>query len=103
MLLAPVLWVREAELLQDAGNNTGTHRTATFADSKAHTLLNGDRVDQLYRHLDAIAGHNHFSRATVVGGKRFDAAGYVGRPHVELRLVSREEGVLRPPSFSVRM
>ena len=73
-------------LLDDLGDDPGADGAATLADGEPQALVHGDRLDQLDRHLDVVAGHHHLRALGQVGD-----AGHVGRPEVELRAVAREE------------
>ena len=62
-------------------------RDGGTADGESQALvLDRDRLDQLDRHLDVVAGIDHLHALGQVGD-----AGHVGRPEVELRAVAREE------------
>ena len=89
--------IQRIKLLDDLGNDAGTDGTATLTDSETQTLLASDGSDQLDSHLNVIAGAAHLD-----AGRQLDDTGNVGGSEVELRTVAREEGLLRPPSFSVR-
>src|ERR1044072_4054875 len=60
---------------------------ATLADGEPQTLIHGDRLDQLDRHLDVVTRHHHLRPLGEVGD-----AGHVGGAEVELRTVAGEEG-----------
>src|SRR4030043_1098901 len=47
-LLAPILY---SLLLKDLGKHAGSHSAAAFADSKAQTFLQGNRIDKSDLHL----------------------------------------------------
>src|SRR6478672_6366158 len=47
------------ELLQDLGDDSGADRAATLADREAHLLLETDGGDELDRHRDVVARHDH--------------------------------------------
>src|SRR5690349_21337516 len=66
-------------LRDDAGDGAGTDGAAALADGEALAELEGDRGDQLDRHLDVVAGHDHLR---AVGQP--DGPGDVGRAQVEL-------------------
>src|SRR4249919_2255616 len=74
-------------LLDDADDGAGTDGPATLADGEALADLEGDRGDQLDRHLDVVAGHDHLC---AVG--QADGPGHVGRAQVELRAIAVVEG-----------
>src|SRR6188768_3137056 len=71
-----------ASLRDDADDGAGTDGAAALADGEALADLEGDRGDQLDRHLDVVAGHDHLRAA-----RRPDGPGDVGRAQVELRPV----------------
>src|SRR5262245_31760470 len=48
-----------SSLFDDADDGAGTDGPATLADGEALADLEGDRGDQLDRHLDVVAGHDH--------------------------------------------
>src|SRR6478735_358547 len=48
-----------ASLRDDADDGAGTDGAAALADGEALADLEGDRGDQLDRHLDVVAGHDH--------------------------------------------
>src|SRR5215207_1880063 len=73
-------------LLRDLRDDAGADRATTLADGEAKSLVHGDRLDQLHRHLRVVPGHDHL----LALGKR-DLAGHVRRPEVELRAVLGEE------------
>src|SRR3954470_17889596 len=73
-------------LLDDLGDDARAHRAATLADGEAQALVHGDRLDELDRHLDVVAGHHHLRALGQVGH-----AGHVGRAEVELGPVAGEE------------
>src|SRR4029079_3607313 len=73
-------------LLDDLGHHTGATGATALADREPEALIHGDRVDELDRHLDVVAGHHHLRALGQVGD-----AGHVGRPEVELRAVARGE------------
>src|SRR3954466_6495439 len=73
-------------LLEDSGHHPRAHRAATLADGESQTVVHGDRLDQLDRHLDVVARHDHLGALREVGN-----AGHVGGAEVELRPVAVEE------------
>src|SRR3954447_8667448 len=73
-------------LLDDFGDHARTHRAAALADGEAQAGVHGDRLDELDRHLDVVARHDHLRALGQVGH-----AGDVGRTEIELRPVAREE------------
>src|SRR3954453_3454524 len=77
---------RSGELLDDFGDHARTHRAAALADREAQAGVHGDRLDQLDRHLDVVARHDHLRALGQVGH-----SGDVGRTEVELRPVPVEE------------
>jgi len=46
-------------LVRDLRNDTGTDGAATFADSEAQAVFDGDGYNQLNGHLEVVAGHDH--------------------------------------------
>src|SRR6187549_855254 len=80
-------------LLDDRDDGPGPDGPAALADGEALADLEGDRGDELDRHLDVVAGHDHLGP---VG--QADGPGHVGRAQVELRAVAVvERGV--PPAL----
>src|ERR671938_1172646 len=75
-----------AALLDDLGDHPRAHRAPALADGEAQPLVHGDRLDQLDRHLDVVARHDHLRP---LGEVRHP--GHVGRAEVELRPVAVEE------------
>src|SRR6201991_1160126 len=75
-----------ASLLDYLRDDPGADGAATLADGEPQTLIHGDRLDQLDRHLDVVARHHHLRPLGEVGDP-----GHVGGPEVELRTVAREE------------
>src|SRR5918999_2382949 len=73
-------------LLDDLRHHTRADGTAALADREAQALVHGDRLDQLDRHLDVVARHDHLRALGQVGH-----AGDVGGAEVELRPVAVEE------------
>src|SRR6476660_8987271 len=73
-------------LLEDSGHHPRAHGAATLADGEAQTVVHGDRLDQLDRHLDVVARHDHLRALGQVG-----YAGHIGGAEVELRPVAVEE------------
>ena len=73
-------------LLNDLGNDAGTDRSAALADSEAETFFDRDGLDQLDRHRDVVAGHNHFNAFGKLDGTR-----NVRRTDEELRTIVVEE------------
>src|SRR5215213_7296570 len=76
----------EVPLLDYFGDHPRADGPAALADSEAQPLVHGDRLDQLYGHLDVVARHDHLR---ALGEVRH--AGHVGRAEVELRPVAVEE------------
>src|SRR3954447_1269365 len=74
------------ELLDDLHDSAGAHGAATLSDGEPEALLHRDRCDQLDRHLDVVARHDHLD---ALGEVRL--AGHVRRAEVELRAVPVEE------------
>ena len=52
---------KNSPLFDDLSNDAGADRVAAFADSEAQTLFHSDRADQLDRHRDVVARHDHFN------------------------------------------
>src|SRR5919202_820163 len=75
-----------ASLLDDLGDHPRANRAPALADGEAQAGVHGDRLDQLDRHLDVVARHDHLRALGQVGH-----AGHVGGPEVELRPVAVEE------------
>src|SRR3954462_2783674 len=75
-----------ASLLDDLRYDAGADGAATLADGEPQTLVHGDRLDQLDRHLDVVARHDHLRALGQVGD-----AGHVRGPEVELWPVAVEE------------
>src|SRR5690554_1720517 len=74
-------------LFNDLGNDAGADGAAAFADGKAQTLFQSDRLAfQVDPHGDVVAGHAHLRAA-----EQFQLARHVGCAEVELRLVAGEE------------
>src|SRR5438067_2285301 len=71
---------------QDFRDDACAYRSAAFSDREAQLLFHGDRRDQLNRHLDVVARHDHL-RALC----ERDGAGDVRRAEVELRAIAVEE------------
>src|SRR5258708_12562815 len=83
-----------APLFDDLGHDASADGASAFADREAHLLFETHRRDELDRHRDVVARHDHlraFGELT--------RSGHVRRPHVELRPVVREERRLPPPPF----
>src|SRR6266508_2836110 len=72
--------------LEDLGDPAGADGAATFADRELQTLLHGDRLDQLDRHVGVVARHDHLGAL----GQRDDTS-HVRRTEVELGPVVLEE------------
>ena len=73
-------------LLEDLGDDAGADGAAALADREAHLLLETDRRDELDRHRDVVARHDHLGAF-----RQLARAGHVRRAHVELRAVVGEE------------
>src|SRR3954454_3733610 len=82
----PGLSAGTATSLDDLGDPPGADGAATLADREPETLLHGDRLDQLDRHVGVVARHDHLGTL----GEGHDA-GHVRRTEVELRTVVVEE------------
>src|SRR5450432_106281 len=78
---------RAISLLDDRDDGTGTNGAAALADGEALAELEGDRGDQLDRHLDVVAGHDHLG---AIG--QADRSGDIGGAQVELGPVAVVEG-----------
>src|SRR6185312_12522809 len=76
-------WV---SLLDYLGDDPRADGAATLADGEPQTLIHGDRLDQLDRHLDVVTRHHHLGPLGEVGDAR-----HVGGAEVELRTVAGEE------------
>src|SRR3954451_17003163 len=77
---------RAKALLLDTGHHPGAHGAATLTDGEAQAVVHCDRLDQLDRHLDVVARHDHLRALGQVGH-----TGHVGGAEVELRPVAVEE------------
>src|SRR5256714_10543225 len=75
-----------SSLLDDLGDHPRADRAPALADGEAQTLIHGDRLDQLDRHLNVVARHDHLG---ALGEVRHP--GHIGRPEVELRPIPVEE------------
>src|ERR687885_613985 len=75
-----------ASLLGDLGDHPRANRAAALANGEAQPLVHGDRLDQLDRHLNVVARHDHLGAL-----REARDAGDVGRAEVELRPVAVEE------------
>ena len=73
-------------LVDNLGDYAGANRPAALSNSESQLLVKRHRHDQLDVHLDVVARHNHLDAI-----RQLDLTSYVGRPDVELRLVSVEE------------
>src|SRR3712207_6777346 len=73
-------------LLQNLRDDARAHRPPALADGEAHLLLHRDRRDELDRHGDVVARHDHLRPL-----RQLDRPGDVGRAEVELRAVALEE------------
>src|SRR5215211_7899199 len=78
-------------LLDDLADHSRADGAASLANGEAQALVHGDRLDQLDRHLDVVARHDHLDALREVGD-----AGHVGRAEVELRPVAVEERRVAP-------
>src|SRR2546430_1626279 len=81
-----------ASLLDDLGDHPRANRTPALADGKAQTLVHGDRLDQLDRHLNVVTRHDHLGALGEVRNP-----GHVSRAEVELRPVAVEERGMAAP------
>src|ERR1700755_3210139 len=77
---------RSPWLLDDLGDDACADGLAALADGEALLLLERDGPDELDRDLHVVTRHHHLD---LLG--ELDRAGHVGRAHVELRAVVREE------------
>src|SRR5438552_9694241 len=76
-------------LLDDAGDDAGADRAATFADREAQLLFHRDRHDQVHFHRDVVARHHHLGAL-----RQMHDTGHVGGAEVELGpVVGEERGV----------
>src|SRR5919199_3009871 len=75
-----------ASLLDDLGDHPRANRAPALADREAQSLVHGDRLDQLDRHLDVVARHHHLGALREVRDP-----GHVRRAEVELGPVAVEE------------
>src|SRR3989344_1137535 len=83
----PVSLKRHPRYLRDnLGGDSRTDSLASFTDSEALLLFKCDRANQLYLKGNCVAWHNHLDTFC-----ECYLARDVGRAHVELRLVAREE------------
>src|SRR6201996_2696669 len=82
----PRPWCFRESLLDYLGDDSRADGAATLADGEPQTLVHGDRLDQLDRHLDVVTRHHHLRPLGEVGDP-----GHVRGPEVELRTVAREE------------
>src|SRR6187200_3028711 len=73
-------------LLRDLGDDAGADRATTLADGEPKSLVHGDRLDQLHRHLRVVARHDQ-----LLALRERDLARHVRRAEVELRAVLGEE------------
>src|ERR1700761_6221843 len=73
-------------LLDYLGDDSRADGATTLADGEAQALIHGDRLDQVDRPLDVVAGHHHLRALGQVGD-----TGHVRGPEVELRTVAGEE------------
>src|SRR4051812_11268588 len=73
-------------LLDDLGHDARPDGPAALADGEAQALVHSDRLDELDRHLDVVAWHDHLRALGQVGD-----AGHVGRAEVELGPIAGEE------------
>src|ERR1044071_1539006 len=73
-------------LFNDIGDRASAHRPATFTDSKAQSLLHGNRSNQLNLHGNIIARHDHLHALWQMRPPR-----HVRRPKIKLRPITREE------------
>ena len=73
-------------LLGDLRDHSRADGATALADREPKALVHGDRLDQLDRHLDVVARHDHLGPLGEVRDP-----GHVGRTEVELRAVAREE------------
>src|SRR5690606_33546855 len=68
------------------GDDAGTYRAATLADSKTQAVFHRDRVDQGHHHLDVVTRHHHLNTF-----RQLDRTSHVRGPEIELRTVTLEE------------
>src|ERR671916_327245 len=80
-------WCRPSPLLlDDLGDDAGADGAAALANREAQAGVHGDRLDELDRHLDVVARHDHLDALRQVRDP-----GHVRRAEVELRAVPGEE------------
>src|SRR5438876_359366 len=77
----------DISLLDDRDDGAGTDGAAALADGEALAELERDRRDELDRHLDVVAGHDHLGAVRQPDGAR-DVRG----AQVELGPVAVVEG-----------
>src|SRR4051794_22215918 len=73
-------------LFEDLGDDARADGAAALADREAHLLFETDGGDELDRHRDVVARHDHLRALGELA-----RSGHVRRSHVELRTVVREE------------
>src|SRR3954447_7671943 len=74
------------ELLQNLRNDARADRLAAFTNRKAQAVLHRDRADQIDRHFDVVAGHDHLDAR-----RQLHCTRHVRRPEIELRTIALEE------------
>src|SRR5882757_628745 len=79
----PRPWCFRESLLDYLGDDSRADGAATLADGEPQTLIHGDRLDQLDRHLDVVTRHDHLRPLGEVGD-----TGHVGGAEIELRSVA---------------
>src|SRR6266850_1594408 len=94
--LMRILWSMPFPLLlEDLGDDAGTHRASALADREPQLLLHRDGRDQLHHHpVHVVARHHHLPPRRQVRHSR-----HVRRPEVELRPVAVEERRVPPALF----
>src|SRR3970040_1645247 len=80
-------------LLNNLGDDTGTHGAATLTYRKAQSLFHRNRHNQLHRHLDVVTRHHHLRPRRQLHRPR-----HVRGPTIKLRPVVAEKRRV-PPAF----
>src|ERR1051326_6801641 len=81
-------------LIEDLGNDSGSHRSSAFTHRETQSLFHGDGLDQLARDANVVAWHHHLHTF-----RQVHLPGYVGRSEEELRGVAGEEGSVTTALF----
>src|SRR5436190_17426838 len=85
-MFSGALWSVSVGSLEDLGDAAGADGTTTFTDREPQTLVHRDRLAQLHRDREVVAGHHHLGAL-----RQLDRPGDVGRPEEELWPVVVEE------------